>query len=49
MIMNGAYFNGLDQTDGLKGTLALIPGSLTTDYMLTSLNVSNTGADINYG
>ena len=49
MIMNGAYVNGLDQTDGLNGTLALIPGSLTTDYMLTSLNVSNTGADINYG
>jgi hypothetical protein len=49
MAMNGAYFNGLDQS-GLKVALANIPGSVTTDYILFSLEVpSGTSADINFG
>lgn len=47
--MNGAYFNGLDQS-GLQTALDQIPGSPTTDYILFSLNVaSGTDADINFG
>jgi hypothetical protein len=47
--MNGAYFNGLDQ-GGLAIALANIPGSVTTDYILFSLEVpSGTSADINFG
>jgi hypothetical protein len=47
--MNGAYFNGLDQ-GGLEVALANIPGSVTTDYILFSLEVpSGTSADINFG
>jgi hypothetical protein len=50
MAMNGAYFNGLDQSGGMQTALANIPGSVTTDYILFSLNVaSGTKADINYG
>jgi hypothetical protein len=49
MAMNGAYFNGLD-ANGQQSALANIPGSVTTDYILFSLNVaSDTSADINYG
>src|SRR5580692_5910489 len=49
MAMNGAYFNGLDQS-GLNIALANIPGSVTTDYILFSLEVpSGTSADINFG
>ncbi|MGB8840187.1 MAG: hypothetical protein WCC64_03870 [Aliidongia sp.] len=49
IIMNGAYFNGLDQS-GLQTALAQIPGSVTTDYILFSLNVpSGTSADIQFG
>jgi hypothetical protein len=49
MTMNGAYFNGLDQ-NGLAIALANIPGSVTTDYILFSLEVpSGTSADINFG
>ena len=49
MAMNGAYFNGLDAS-GLPTALRNIPGSVTTDYILFSLNVaSGTSADINYG
>jgi hypothetical protein len=49
MAMNGAYLNGLDQS-GLKVALANIPGSVTTDYILFSLEVpSGTSADINFG
>jgi hypothetical protein len=49
MTMNGAYFNGLDQ-GGLAIALANIPGSVTTDYILFSLEVpSGTSADINFG
>jgi hypothetical protein len=49
MTMNGAYFNGLDQ-NGLAVALANIPGSVTTDYILFSLEVpSGTSADINFG
>jgi len=48
--MNGAYFNGLDQSTTLASTLAQIPGSVTTDYILFSLNVpSGTNADITFG
>jgi len=47
--MNGAYFNGLDQPNGLQTALKNIPGSVTTDYLLCSLNVTNTSPDINYG
>jgi hypothetical protein len=47
--MNGAYFNGLDQPNGLQTALDNIPGSVTTDYLLCSLNVTNTSPDINYG
>jgi hypothetical protein len=57
--MNGAYFNGLDQPakpdnkpplkSGLDIALDEIPGSVTTDYLLTSLNVTDTSPDINYG
>ena len=47
--MNGAYFNGLD-ANGQQSALSNIPGSVTTDYILFSLNVaSGTSADINYG
>jgi len=47
--MNGAYFNGLDQ-GGLDIALANIPGSVTTDYILFSLEVpSGTSANINFG
>ncbi len=50
MAMNGAYLNGLDQSSGLQTALANIPGSVTTDYILFSLNVaSGIKADINYG
>jgi hypothetical protein len=58
IVMNGAYFNGLDQTEdfnGLQTALNNIPGSTTTDYMLCSLNVAGVdangrpSADINYG
>lgn len=50
MAMNGAYFNSLDQSSGMQTALANIPGSVTTDYILFSLNVaSGTSADINYG
>jgi hypothetical protein len=49
MAMNGAYFNDLDGA-GQQSALANIPGSATTDYILSSLNVaSGTSADINYG
>lgn len=49
MTMNGAYLNSLDQS-GLQTALAQIPGSVTTDYILFSLNVaSGTDADINFG
>jgi hypothetical protein len=49
MAMNGAYFNGLDQ-GGLDIALANIPGSVTTDYILFSLEVpSGTSANINFG
>ncbi|HEX2570740.1 MAG TPA: hypothetical protein VH877_14380 [Polyangia bacterium] len=48
--MNGAYFNNLDQKSGLKTALAQIQGSVTTDYILFSLNVaSGTSPDINFG
>jgi hypothetical protein len=53
--MNGAYFNGLDTTGGRQTALANIPGSVTTDYFLFSLNVAGVdingkpSADINYG
>jgi hypothetical protein len=47
--MNGAYFNGLDQ-NGLPVALANIPGSVTTDYILFSLDVpTGTSADIHFG
>jgi hypothetical protein len=47
--MNGAYFNGHDGS-GVQTALMNIPGSVTTDYFLFSLNVaSSTSADINYG
>ena len=63
MIMNGAYFNGMDQTNGKNGlqtALDNIKGSVTTDYILMSLNVKGRPpndpkgndpryADINYG
>lgn len=55
MAMNGAYFNGLDQNGGMQTALANIPGSVTTDYILFSLNVAGVNAagqpsaDINYG
>lgn len=49
MAMNGAYFNDLDGA-GQQSALANIPGSATTDYILSSLNVAAaTSADINYG
>jgi hypothetical protein len=49
MAMNGAYFNGLDQ-NGLNAALVNIPGSVTSDYIMFSLNVaSGSSADINYG
>lgn len=48
--MNGAYINGLDQPTTLENTLALIPGSTTTDYIIFSLTVpSDSSADIQYG
>jgi hypothetical protein len=46
--MNGAYFESLNEenTDSFYN----IPGSVTTDYILFSLNVaSDTSADISYG
>ena len=47
--MNSTYFNGLDQS-GLGIALANIPGSVTTDYILFSLEVpSGTSADIDFG
>lgn len=63
MTMNGAYFNGMDQKNGKNGlqtALDNIPGSVTTDYILMSLNVKGRPpsdpkgndpryADINYG
>jgi hypothetical protein len=55
MAMNGAYFNGLDQSGGMQTALANIPGSVTTDYILFSLNVAGVNAagqpsaDINFG
>ena len=49
MPMNGAYFNGLD-ANGQNTALMNIPGSVTSDYILFSLNVaSGSSADINYG
>lgn len=49
MAMNGAYFNDLDAA-GQQSALAHIPGSATTDYILSNLNVaSDTKADIGYG
>ena len=49
MAMNGAYFNDLDAA-GQQSALAHIPGSTTTDYILSNLNVaSDTKADIGYG
>ena len=49
MAMNGAYFNELDGV-GQQSALAAIPGSATTDYILSSLNVASaTKADIGYG
>jgi len=49
MSMNGAYFNDLDGA-GQQSALANIPGSATTDYILSSLNVPrDTRADISYG
>ncbi|HLZ96623.1 MAG TPA: hypothetical protein VKP66_01685, partial [Steroidobacteraceae bacterium] len=49
MAMNGAYFNDLDAA-GQQSALANIPGSATTDYILSNLNVpSGTKADIGYG
>jgi|GEM_PF-3416295 len=53
--MNGAYINHLDSDAGMKTVLDNIPGSVTTDYLLLSLNVAgvdannNPSADINYG
>lgn len=47
--MNGAYFSGMDigRLDVIK---ANIPGSVTTDYILFSLNVAKaTNPDINFG
>jgi hypothetical protein len=63
MSMNGAYFNGMDQKNGKNGlqtALDNIKGSVTTDYILMSLNVKGRPpgdpkgndpkyADINYG
>lgn len=50
MLMNGAYFNSLDQESGLQNALKQIPNSGTTDYIIFSLNVnSSSSADINFG
>ncbi|BAI76244.1 hypothetical protein AZL_d04180 (plasmid) [Azospirillum sp. B510] len=50
ILMNGAYFNSLDQDSGLENALDQIPGSGTTDYIIFSLNVkSKTIVDISFG
>lgn len=50
MLMNGAYFNSLDQESGLQNALTQIPNSGTTDYIIFSLNVnSSSSPDINFG